>query len=67
MRFDEISGKDYRMLLENCPFSDEECAIFDMKRRKKSNIEIAGALHLSDRTVSRRMEAIRRKINSELA
>ncbi len=67
MRLNEISGRDYRTLMDSCPFSEEECRIFDMKRRQKSNLEIAHALHISDRTVSRRMETIRRKIANELA
>ena len=45
-----------------CNFTDEERAIFDLKTRNKSLIEISLALHMSESTVSRRLVNIKKKV-----
>lgn len=47
---------------ELCNFTDEERAIFDLKTRNKSLIEISLALHMSESTVSRRLVNIKKKV-----
>ena len=45
-----------------CNFSDEERAVFDLRIRDKSVIEISMALHMSVASTKRRLQSIRRKI-----
>ena len=61
----DFSSAEYQKYVLNCPFTDEELKIFDMKRRGKSVIEIGLALNLSERTVARRMDRISYKIQKE--
>lgn len=51
--------------LERCPFTEEEKQILCLRRRGVSNIELAFATSLSDRTVSRRLKSIAEKIERE--
>lgn len=45
-----------------CNFTDEERQVFDLRIRGKSVVEISMALHLSARTVDRRLSHIKNKI-----
>lgn len=45
-----------------CNFTDEERAVFDLRVKGKSGIEIQFALNISDSTVTRRLRNIKRKI-----
>ena len=45
-----------------CNFSDEERAVFDLRVRSRSIIEIQEALNMSESTVNRRIRNIKRKI-----
>ena len=65
VRFD-FSYNDYQRFIAICPFSDEELKILDMRRRGKSIIQISLELAMSDRTVSRRIKSIAKKINKEI-
>jgi len=45
-----------------CNFTDEERAVFDLRVKARSVVEITFALHLSESTVNRRIRSIKRKI-----
>lgn len=62
----DFSHTEYNYFLEVCPFTDEELKILEMKRREKSEIEICDALNLSQRTMSRRVHSIVKKISREI-
>lgn len=46
-----------------CNFTPDELAVFDLRVRAKSIVEIACALNMSEATVSRRIRGIKDKIN----
>lgn len=46
-----------------CNFTDEERAVFDLRVKGKSIIEISLALLMAEGTVNRRISSIKRKIN----
>ena len=62
----DFSHAEYTHFLEVCPFSDEEKAVLDLRRRGKSDIEICFALNVSLSTVARRIRSITRKIMKEI-
>ena len=62
----DFSNAEYTHFLEVCPFSDEEKAVLDLRRRGKSDVEIGIALNISSATVSRRIKSVCRKIMKEL-
>jgi DNA-binding NarL/FixJ family response regulator len=62
----DFSHAEYEHFLEVCPFTDEEIKILEMRRRGKSDIEICFATNLSERTVSRRINSIVKKISKEI-
>ena len=64
-RFD-FSSHEYIQLLEKCPFTGEELKIIEMKRHGESNVAIAIYLNISERTLSRRLKSISRKILKEI-
>lgn len=64
-RFD-FSYDEYQRFLERCPFTDEERQIIEMRRNEKSILYIAAKMNMSDRTVSRKIKSICRKISKEL-
>lgn len=45
-----------------CNFTDEERAVFDLRVKDKSVVEIRFALSMSERTIDRRLSNIKRKI-----
>lgn len=49
-------------LREECNFTDEERAVFDLRVAARSVIQIADTLHMSEATVYRRLRNIKRKI-----
>lgn len=62
----DFSHAEYTHFLEVCPFSDEEKAVLDLRRRGKSDIEICFALNISLRTEARRIKSITKKISKEI-
>lgn len=56
---------EYQRLIEQCPFTDEERRVFDLRRRGKSVVEISMALNMSPRTVGRRLDSVKNKIAKE--
>ena len=57
--------EEYQRLIKQCPFSDEERRVFDLRRRGKSVVEISMALNMSPRTVGRRLDSVKNKIAKE--
>ena len=45
-----------------CNFTDEERAVFDLRVKGKTVIEIRFALSMAERTVDRRLQSIKKKI-----
>lgn len=47
---------------QDCNFTPEERAVFDLAVQNKSNVQISDELGMSLATVSRRIKAVKRKI-----
>ena len=62
----DFSNAEYQNFISVCPFSDEELKVLELRRRDKSVIEISMELAMSDRTVSRRIKSIAKKISKEI-
>ena len=66
-RYDyRIPGAAYKQLMDSAPLSDEEKTILTRVRRGDSHGLIAYDMHMCDRTLRRRLEAIREVIAREL-
>lgn len=61
MRFD-FSREEYEQLKEKMMLNEELSRIFEMKIKGYSNIQIGMELHLSDRTLARRIKELKKKI-----
>ena len=62
-----LSAAAYRQFFqENPSFSAEELAVFDLRVRTCSLVEIAAKLNMSESTVDRRIRSIKRKIHKVL-
>lgn len=64
-RFD-FSYDEYQRFLERCPFTAEEKQIIEMRRNEESLTYIAMRLNISERTVSRKIKSICKKILKEI-
>lgn len=62
----DFSFDEYQRFLNRCPFTEEEIQILGMRRRNKSISQIALELNLSERTVSRYIKSICKKIKKEI-
>lgn len=62
----DFSSAEYKHFLDVCPFTDDELKIIDMRRHNKSNVEISMALNIAERTVSKYIKSIVKKISKEL-
>ena len=62
----DFSSAEYERFLKLCPFTDEEKKVLALRRHGKSIIEISMALSMSDRTVSRYVDSIKKKIAKEI-
>ena len=58
----EFIKKEVDYFKENCYFTDEEEKILELRLRGNTIISIAFMLHLSDKTVQRRIKSIKKKI-----
>ena len=58
----EFTESECERFRRECNFSDEERAVFDLRVRSRSIIEIPEALNMSESTVNRRIRNIKRKI-----
>lgn len=62
MRLTEFTKAECDKLREECNFTPDERAVFDMRAAARSVVEIGMALHMSEATVYRRLGSIKRKI-----
>lgn len=58
----EFTESECERFRRECNFSDEERAVFDLRVKAHSIIEIQEALNMSESTVNRRIRNIKRKI-----
>lgn len=58
----EFTEPECERFRRECNFSDDERAVFDLRVKARSIIEIQGALNMSEATVNRRIRNIKRKI-----
>lgn len=58
----EFTESECERFRRECNFSDEERAVFDLRVKARSIIEIQEALNMSEATVNRRIRNIKRKI-----
>ena len=62
MKLTEFTRPEVEYLRQECNFTDEERAVFDLRVTASSVIQIADTLHMSEATVYRRLRNIKRKI-----
>lgn len=62
----EFTARECDYFREACNFTAPERAVFDLRVRGCSIVEISMALHVSASTVDRRVRAIKRKIERVL-
>lgn len=62
MQLKEFTVPECDYFREKCNFTAEERAVFDLRVRGKSVIEIVFALNMSEATVNRRIRAVKNKI-----
>lgn len=62
----DFSYDEYQRFLERCPFSEEEIEILNLRRKGYSITQIAIKLNICDRTVSKRINSICKKILKEI-
>ena len=62
----DFTRTEYEYFLAECPFTDEEKQVFDLRRKGKSIIEISFALNMSESTVSRRIRSITKKVKKAI-
>lgn len=58
----DFNKAEYEYFMENCNFTDRQKQILDLRRKGLSIISISMRLYLSERTVSREIKRIKRKI-----
>lgn len=58
----EFTEPECERFRRECNFSDEERAVFDLRVKSRSIVEIQNALNMSESTVNRRIRSIKRKI-----
>jgi len=62
----EFTAPECDYFRAQCNFTDDERAVFDLRVRGKSRVEIADRLNMSTATVDRRIRSIKRKIDRVL-
>ena len=58
----EFTESECERFRQECNFTNEELAVFDLRVKANSIIEIQQALNMSESTVNRRIRSIKRKI-----
>ena len=58
----DFTRTEYEYFLAECPFTDEEKQVFDLRRNGKSIVQISFELNMSESTVSRRIKSITKKV-----
>lgn len=64
-RFD-FSYEEYQKFIVQCPFTDEELKVLEMRRKGKSIVAISIELNVSTSTVDRIIKSICNKILKEI-
>jgi DNA-binding NarL/FixJ family response regulator len=62
----DFTRTEYEYFLSECPFTDEEKAVFELRRMGKSIIAISFELNMSESTVSRRIKSILKKVKKAI-
>lgn len=62
----EFTAPECDRFRRDCNFTDDELAVFNLRVRGKSRIEISIDLHMSTATVDRRLRQIKMKIHRVL-
>ncbi len=65
MRFD-FTQAEYEWFVQRAGFTDDELSVLHLKRRGWYNLQVADELNISERTVKRRVCAIKAKIMKTL-
>lgn len=60
--FSEFTKPECDYLREQCNFTDSEQAVFDMRCKGVSIVAIAITMHMSEKSVNRRIRAVKAKI-----
>lgn len=63
MRLDTLTKAECEYYRHGCNFTDDERAVFDLRVKGKSRIEIAASLAISISTTDRRLRGIYAKVN----
>lgn len=63
MRLDTFTEAECEYYRHSCNFTDDERAVFDMRVKGKSRVEIAASLAISIATTDRRLRGIYEKVN----
>ena len=62
----DFTRTEYEYFLAECPFTEDEKQVFDLRRRGKSIIAISLELNMSESTVSRRIKSITKKVKKAI-
>ena len=62
MRISDFTRREIEMFHRECNFTDTERAMFDLKAKDRTNVQIAMELSVSESTVSITMRRVRTKI-----
>lgn len=63
MRLDTFTEAECEYFRHGCNFTDDERAIFDLRVKGKSHVEIAASMAISIATTDRRLRGIYEKVN----
>lgn len=58
----EFTEPECERFRQECNFTDEELAVFDLRVKAHSIVEIQHELNMSESTVNRRIKSIKKKI-----
>lgn len=62
----DFTRTEYEYFLSECPFTEEEKQVFDLRRKGKSIVQISFELNMSESTVSRRIKSITKKVKKAI-
>lgn len=63
MRLDNLTEAECEYYRNGCNFTDDERAVFDLRVKGKSRVEISASLAISIATTDRRLRGIYAKVN----
>ena len=62
LKINEFVEWELQMFRDKCNFSDDELQYFNLKARKKSNVEIALEMNVSESKVSTLAKSVKKKM-----